>query len=189
MKLQTYSDGTLRAWLSDSYSEVDNRWYLEQVKNIIPVGRLSHWRGDADTIWGNVLISDTIREEFDSEYGGMVSVSNCEIGKRALGSLPSLFRAICMNGCIWGQAYGEKIKVVHRGEIDLDQLKLKLRDNIEKQIKLIPDGIERMLGIRAMGTDGVAMKNIIAATAQKERIDRSGASAILQAWDRDWETI
>ncbi len=52
----------------------------------------------------------------------MVSVSNCEIGKRALGSLPSLFRAICMNGCIWGQAYGEKIKVVHRGEIDLDQL-------------------------------------------------------------------
>lgn len=189
MKLRTYSDGTLRAWLSDSYSEVDNRWYLEQVKNIIPVGRLSHWRGDADTIWGNVLISDTIREEFDSEYGGMVSVSNCEIGKRALGSLPSLFRAICMNGCIWGQAYGEKIKVVHRGEIDLDQLKLKLRNNIEKQIKLIPDGIERMLGIRAMGTDGVAMKNIIAATAQKERIDRSGASAILQAWVKDESKI
>ena len=33
------------------------------------------------------------------------------------------------------------------------------------------------------------MKNIIAATAQKERIDRSGASAILQAWVKDESKI
>jgi hypothetical protein len=172
----------MRAFLSEKYAEVDNRWYLEQIKNIVPAGRLSHWRGDADTIWGNVLIPDTIREEDDSDYGGMVSLANCEIGKRAIYSMPSVFRAICMNGCIWDQTAGTKIRVVHMGDIDLTDLAVKLRDNIEKQIPLIPQGIERLLGIRAKGTDGVAMKNLIGATAQFEKIDKRGATAILESW-------
>jgi|GEM_PF-1306166 len=181
-KLRCYDDGTMRAFLSEKYAEVDNRWYLEQIKNIVPAGRLSHWRGDADTIWGNVLIPDTIREEDDSDYGGMVSLANCEIGKRAIYSMPSVFRAICMNGCIWDQTAGTKIRVVHMGDIDLTDLAVKLRDNIEKQIPLIPQGIERLLGIRAKGTDGVAMKNLIGATAQFEKIDKRGATAILESW-------
>ena len=182
-KIRTYNDGTIRAFLSEKYAEVDNRWFLNQIKDIIPGGRLSHWRGDADTIWGNVLIPDTIREEDDSDYGGMVSIGNCEIAKRNVMSWPSLFRAICMNGCIWSQTKGDEIKVRHIGEIDLDQLKLKLRNNIEKQIPLIPMGIERLLGIKAKGTDGVPIKNIIAAVAEKSaEVDKRGATAILEAW-------
>ena len=155
-KVRCYDDGTMRAFLSEKYAEVDNRWFLEQIKDIIPAGRLSHWRGDADTIFGNVLIPDTIREEDDSDYGGMVSIGNCEIGKRNVKSLPSVFRAICMNGCIWDQTKGYEIKVRHIGDIDLDQLRLKLRHNIEAQIPLIPQGIERVLGIRAKGSDGIS---------------------------------
>jgi len=182
-KVRTYDDGTMRAFVSEKYAEVDNRWFLNQVKDVIPGGRLSHWRGDADTIWGNVLIPDTIREEDDSDYGGMVSISNCEIGKRNVKSLPSLFRAICMNGCIWSQTKGQEIKVRHIGEIDLDQLRVQLRDNIEAQIPLIPQGIERLLGIRAMGTDGIPMRNVIAAVAETNReVDKRGATAILEAW-------
>jgi len=182
-KVRTYDDGTMRAFVSEKYAEVDNRWFLNQVKDVIPGGRLSHWRGDADTIWGNVLIPDTIREEDDSDYGGMVSISNCEIGKRNVKSLPSLFRAICMNGCIWSQTKGQEIKVRHVGEIDLDQLSLQLHDNIEAQIPLIPQGIERLLGIRAMGTDGIPMRNVIAAVAETNReVDKRGATAILEAW-------
>ena len=182
-KVRTYNDGTIRAFLSEKYAEVDNRWFLNQIKDIIPGGRLSHWRGDADTIWGNVLIPDTIREEDDSDYGGMVSIGNCEIAKRNVMSMPSLFRAICMNGNIWSQMKGHEIKVRHIGEIDFDQLKLKLRNNIEAQIPLIPQGIERMLGLRAKGTDGVPMKKIIAAFAGNTReIDKRGATAILEAW-------
>jgi len=182
-KVRTYDDGTMRAFVSEKYAEVDNRWFLNQVKDVIPGGRLSHWRGDADTIWGNVLIPDTIREEDDSDYGGMVSISNCEIGKRNVKSLPSLFRAICMNGCIWSQTKGQEIKVRHVGEIDLDQLSLQLHDNIEAQIPLIPQGIERLLGIRAMGTDGIPMRNVIAAVAATNReVDKRGATAILEAW-------
>ena len=181
-KVRCYDDGTMRAFLSEKYAEVDNRWFLEQIKDIIPAGRLSHWRGDADTIFGNVLIPDTIREEDDSDYGGMVSIGNCEIGKRNVKSLPSVFRAICMNGCIWDQTKGYEIKVRHIGDIDLDQLKLKLRNNIEAQIPLIPQGIERVLGIRSKGSDGVSMKRLVGATAETFKIDRRGASGILSAW-------
>ena len=188
-KIRCHNDGTMRAFLSERYAEVDNRWYLEQIKNIIPAGRLSHWKGDSNTIWGNVLIPDTIREEDDSDYGGMVSIGNCEIGKRNVKSLPSVFRAICMNGCIWDQTKGSEIKVRHIGDIDLDSLAMKLRTNIEAQIPLLPQGIQRMLGIRAKGTDGVPMKNLIAATAETHKIDKRGASAILQAWVKDESPI
>ena len=188
-KVRCHDGGSMRAFLSEKYAEVDNRWYLDQIKNIVPGGRLSHWRGDSDTIFGNVLIPDTIREEDDSDYGGMVSIGNCEIGKRNVMSLPSLFRAICMNGCIWEQTEGFEIKVRHIGEIDLDALSVKIRDNIEKQIPLIPMGIERLLGIRAKGTDGIPVKNLIAATAQTHKVDKRGASAILTAWVADESKI
>ena len=188
-KIRCHNDGTMRAFLSERYAEVDNRWYLEQIKNIIPAGRLSHWKGDSNTIWGNVLIPDTIREEDDSDYGGMVSIGNCEIGKRNVKSLPSVFRAICMNGCIWDQTKGFEIKVRHIGDIDLNSLAMKLRNNIEAQIPLLPQGIQRMLGIRAKGTDGVPMKNLIAATAETHKIDKRGASAVLQAWIKDESPI
>ena len=189
-KVRCHDNGTMRAFLSEKYAEVDNRWYLDQIKKIIPAGRLSHWRGDSDTIFGNVLIPDTIREEDDSDYGGMVSIGNCEIGKRNVLSWPSLFRAICMNGCIWDQTKGFEIKVRHIGTIDLDALSVKLRNNIEKQIPLIPMGIERLLGIRAKGTDGIPIKNLIAATAEThDELDKRGASAVLTAWVADESKI
>ena len=180
---RTWSDGSLRAMLSDKYAIVNNEWVMEVIRGAIPAGMLSHWRGDADNMYGNVLIPDTIREEDDSDYGGMVSIGNCEIAKRNVMSMPSLFRAICMNGCIWSQMKGNEIKVRHIGDIDFDQLSGKLRHNIEAQIPLIPQGIERMLGLRAKGTDGVPMKNIIAAVAEKSvEVDKRGATAILEAW-------
>ncbi|MAF43344.1 MAG: hypothetical protein CMI54_04115 [Parcubacteria group bacterium] len=188
-KVRCHDDGSMRAFLSEKYAEVDNRWYLDQIKDVVPGGRLSHWRGNSDTIFGNVLIPDTIREEDDSDYGGMVSISNCEIGKRNVKSLPSIFRAICMNGCIWDQTRGYEIKVRHIGEIDLAELSSKLRQNIEAQIPLIPQGIERLLGVRAMGTDGIPVRNLIAATAETHSVDKRGASAILTAWVADESKI
>ena len=181
-KIRTYDDGTMRAFLSEKYAEVDNRWYLEQIEDIIPNGRLSHWRGNADTIFGNVLIPDTIREEEDSDYGGMISIGNCEIGKRNVLSMPSLFRAICMNGCIWGQTKGSEIRVRHIGDIDLDNLSKRIRDNIETQIPLLPAGIERLLGVRLMENDGVPMKSIIAGVADMEKLQKREATAVLEAW-------
>ena len=71
----------------------------------------------------------------------------------------------------------------------MEALSVKIRDNIEKQIPLIPMGIERLLGIRAKGTDGIPVKNLIAATAQTHKVDKRGASAILTAWVADESKI
>jgi hypothetical protein len=151
---RTRQDGTLRAMLTERFAIVDNRWFIEVLRKLVPGGRLSHWKGDSDTIYGNILIPDTIREEKDSDYGGMLSIGNSEIGEGRVSSMPSIFRAICMNGCIWGATKGEGIRQVHRGSIDLDYLEFEIKKNLQKQIPLLPVGIDRLLGTRTLGYDG-----------------------------------
>jgi hypothetical protein len=164
-RFRTYNDSTLRAVLTEDYAPVDNRWYLEVIKDIIPDGRLSHWRGDEDTVYGNILIPDSIREEDDSDYGGMISVGNCEIGKRRISQIPSVFRAICMNGCIWDQAKGKAMRRVHRGDINLIELKKEIFTNIQTQIPLMHDGIDRLLATQSFITEKVKLSNIFAEIA------------------------
>lgn len=147
-------DGTLRAMLSNQYIIVNNEWVLESIKKIIPGGMLSHWRGDSDTLYGNVLIPDTIREDTDSDYGGMLSLGNSEIGTRKLSTMPSIFRAICMNGCIWGQTKGTSYIKVHKGKQSLDQIYCSIKDNLTKQIPLLPQGIDKLLKTKELGWDG-----------------------------------
>jgi hypothetical protein len=183
-RLRTYTDGTCRAFVTDKYAPIDNRWYLEVLSEFIPGGRFSHWRGDEDTIYGNVLIPDTIMDygADDSDYGGMISVGNCEIGTRRISQTPSLFRAICMNGCIWGQTSGEKIRKVHRGNIDLDSLKLEIARNIQHQIPLLAPGIKAFLATRAMETGKASIKGIVASVASDYKLSKKEATEFLNQY-------
>ena len=186
--LRTYkSDSTLRSFVTDKYAPIDNRWYIEQLQKNLPNGRLSHWRGDEDTIFGNVLLPDTVMDygqDDDSDYGGMVSISNCEIGKRRIGQQPSLFRSICLNGCIWGQVAGKEIKKRHIGEIDLNELALKLRENIEAQLPLIPLGMRKLMETRGRVIGTARLDQVVAAAAKDFKLDKRQASATLQAWNK-----
>jgi hypothetical protein len=183
-RLRTYTDGTCRAFVTDKYAPIDNRWYLEILSEFIPGGRFSHWRGDEDTIYGNVLIPDTIMDygADDSDYGGMISVGNCEIGTRRISQTPSLFRAICMNGCIWGQTSGEKIRRVHRGKIDLDTLKMEIAKNIQYQIPLLAPGIQKFLATRSMETGKASIKGIVAAYASDYKLSKKEATEFLNQY-------
>jgi hypothetical protein len=183
-RLRTYTDGTCRAFVTDKYAPIDNRWYLEVLSEFIPGGRFSHWRGDEDTIYGNVLIPDTIMDygADDSDYGGMISVGNCEIGTRRISQTPSLFRAICMNGCIWGQTSGEKIRKVHRGNIDLDSLKLEIARNIQHQIPLLAPGIKAFLATRSMETGKASIKGIVASVASDYKLSKKEATEFLNQY-------
>ena len=183
-RLRTYTDGTCRAFVTDKYAPVDNRWYLETLAEFVPGGRFSHWRGDEDTIYGNILIPDTIMDygADDSDYGGMISVGNCEIGTRRISQTPSLFRAICMNGCIWGQTAGEKIRRVHRGNIDLNVLKLEIAKNIQDQIPLLAPGIKTFLATRAMDTGKASIKGIVAAVSSDYKLTKREASEFLDQY-------
>ena len=184
-RLRTYTDGTCRAFVTDKYAPVDNRWYLEVLQEFLPDGRLSHWKGDEDTIYGNILLPDTILDygtDDDSDYGGMISIGNCEIGKRRISQTPSLFRSICLNGCIWGQVSGKQIRRRHIGDIDLDSLKYEIACNIEHQLPLLPNGITKFLAMRDFENGNVSMKNIIAAVCKDERIGKRESTEVLNQY-------
>jgi hypothetical protein len=170
--------------VTDKYAPIDNRWYLETLSEFVPGGRFSHWRGDEDTIYGNILIPDTIMDygADDSDYGGMISVGNCEIGTRRISQTPSLFRAICMNGCIWGQTSGEKIRRVHRGNIELDSLKLEIAQNIQHQIPLLAPGIKQFLATRALETGKSSVKGVVATVASDYKLSKREASEFLEQY-------
>lgn len=177
-------DGTLRAMLTEIYAKIDNRWFIEVLRKLVPTGRLSHWNGDCDTIYGNVLIPDSIRTESDSDYGGMLSVGNSEIGERRLSSLPSIFRAICCNGNIWGRTKGFAIKQVHRGKIDLKKLYDNIKENLNKQIPLLPQGIDLLLKTKAITWKG-SPQPVIAAVAKEFKLSKKQATETLKGYNKE----
>jgi len=179
---RTWSDGSLRAMLSDKYAVVNNSWVMEVIREAIPAGMLSHWRGDADNIYGNVLIPDSIRQEDDSDYGGMLSIGNSEIGMRRISSTPSVFRAICMNGCIWDQEKGKSVRQVHRGELDLNFLKHQIIENLNAQIPLMDQGVDLLLKLRSYGNDGVPMSKIVGQVCSDLRVTKKHSFGVLKAF-------
>lgn len=182
---RTRQDGTLRAVLSERYMEVDNEWLLKTIQEVIPGGLLSHWRGDADTIYGNVLIPDSIREESDSDYGGMLAIGNSEIGLRHLSSLPSVFRAICQNGCIWDQKEGSALRMRHNGQPDYEILYVAIRQNLEAQIPLLPQGIDKLLATRSKVWDGGSVYPVFAALAQEWKIAKEPIQKVLASYQEE----
>lgn len=182
---RTWKDGTLRAFLSEQYAIVNNGWYLDLLSKLIPGGMLSHWRGDADSIYGNILIPDTIRAESDSDYGGMLSVGNSEIGLRRISSCPSVFRAICMNGCIWEQELGVEVDIRHRGKIDFESLAAKIKENLEAQIPLLPTGIQRVLGLRAYGVGDTPLPNMFAQLSIENSLGKKEVAGVWTAYTKE----
>lgn len=180
--LRTRKDGSLRAFMTAAYKPIDNRWFMELIRKYIPGGMLSHWRGDSDTIYGNVLIPDTIRTEDDSDYGGMVTIGNCEIGTRRILTQPGVFRHICWNGNIWDLEKGKSIRQVHRGKaIDLDSLAKQIAECIQEQIPLTTIHLDRLLATKGMATD-VNIKPIIAQLAIDTKMSVPQATAVLKGY-------
>lgn len=182
---RTWDDGTMRAVLSEEYVIVNNVWYLEALQTLIPGGLLSHWRSDADALYGNVLIPDSIREENDSDYGGMLSVGNSEVGTRRISSLPSVFRAICMNGCIWEQKSGEVISKVHRGKFDFNVLFEQIKANLNKQIPLLDSVITQTLDSRKLTMGKSQPGKVIAAVCDEFRIPKNDAWGVLNEFPKE----
>ncbi len=178
-------NGVCRAALTAGYTPIDNVWYLETLQSLFKSNggeepRFSHSRGNSDTVYANILIPDTCIEDTDSDYGGMLSLSNCEIGKRRLSQFPSIFRAICMNGCIWDQVKGKKINKVHRGEINLTDLRKDLLNNINESLPLMPTIIAKFLETKDMKLDKVNPVNVIAQIAMDQRMTPTQAMNVAE---------
>lgn len=179
---RTWNDGTLRAMLSERYAVINNQWYLETIAKVVPDAVVSHWNGDADTIYGNILIPDSVRQEEDSEYGGGMSLSNCEVGQRRLTSLAWLFSIICWNGNIWDKCEGRELSQVHKGHIDLNVLGKALQRTINDQIPLITAGLDLFLAKRDFTTD-VDVKPVVAQIARDHKLTKAEAFGVLQGYN------
>jgi len=150
---------SVRAMLSDTYGNVPHTFLADVVRKEVGESALiSHFDDrrfgttGGDFCRYNVLIPDSIRAEEDSQYGGMHSVSNSEVGTGRFLTLPSIFRAICMNGCIWGSR-SDKVFVtsrVHKGKINLDDLRIEITTKLQAAIPLLPVGIDNMLNLKSL---------------------------------------
>ena len=183
-QVRTYKDGTMRSFLSEKYAVVDNRWFIETMQDLLPQGRLSHWTGGDDAIYGNILLPDTIMDydQDDSDYSGMLSVGNSEIGTRQIEIDPSIFRSICLNGCIWGRVSGVAFSRRHIGDIDLDGLKVSFAENIAAQLPILDTGVHKFLATRELGAKAVPMKSVIASVAKTVKLSRGEATKVLDEW-------
>jgi len=85
-----------------------------------------------------------------------------------------------MNGCIWGQQEGKKISKVHRGAIDLSDLKTCIAENIEMQLNILPDGIRKFLETRTQKMGTHSAKGVIAAVCNDFRLDKKQSTEVLE---------
>ena len=87
---------------------------------------------DGDSIIGNVLLPDYLKNRPDSEYGIGFAFRNSEIGRFRYEISPFLFRAICLNGCIWGRSNSViSVDKKHLGTIDLNEIRCQVQEAIK----------------------------------------------------------
>ena len=127
----------VRAVCSGRYGVLDNLDALEFIADALPSGSnlndalASHFFNNGDDIQGNILLPDYIKQQPDSDYGVGISFRNSEIRNGAFKISPFLFRAICLNGMIWGRRNSEiAINQKHLGTIDKDNIRLQVREAV-----------------------------------------------------------
>ena len=116
----------VRAVVSGRYGVIDNHEAVEMIANALPSltdALASHISNDGDDIFGNVLLPDYMKSEPDSDYGVGIAFRNSEIKNSTFKVSPFLFRAICLNGMIWGREnIKNQINQKHLGNINRAEL-------------------------------------------------------------------
>ena len=126
----------VRAVVSGRYGVIDNHEAVEMIANALPSltdALASHISNDGDDIFGNVLLPDYMKSEPDSDYGVGIAFRNSEIKNSTFKVSPFLFRAICLNGMIWGRENSNiQINQKHLGNID----RIELQAQVTKAVRV-----------------------------------------------------
>jgi Domain of unknown function (DUF932) len=127
-------EDVIRAIVSERYGVIDNHEAMDFIADALPTLKdalASHLFNDGDDIYGNVLLPDHMKSEPDSDYGVGIAFRNSEIRNATFRVSPFLFRAICLNGMIWGRQNSEiNINQKHLGKIDTDSLRKEVQHAI-----------------------------------------------------------
>lgn len=136
----------IRYIASERYGKIDNADVMNIIGSALPGGwgdsLASHAWNDGDSMLGNVLVPDYIKARPDSDYGIGFSFKNSEIGRFRFEICPFLFRAICLNGCIWSRSNAViTVDKKHLGTIDL----VKIGDEVREAIRIALNEGEQVL--------------------------------------------
>ena len=179
-------DDSCRAFLSDRYAIIDNNWVLEKVQKFLPTDckeAVAKDKSGEDFINFMVVLPSSLTSSDDSDYGGLIKVSNSEIGTHRLNISAGVFRTICSNGAIgWVNDQHESISVVHRGRVDLELLGNHIQSAISKHIEAMPSMINQLLGTKKMGWDGASMTPLFASVAQSYKLSKQEIESVHTAW-------
>ncbi len=123
-----------RAIVSERYGVIDNLEAMEMIIDALPTkdaikdALASHLHNDGDDMFGNLLLPDNIKSEPDSDYGVGIAFRNSEVRNSTFKVSPFLFRAICLNGMIWGRQNSDiRVNQRHMGNIDKQELRQEVR--------------------------------------------------------------
>ena len=123
-----------RAIVSERYGVIDNLEAMEMIIDALPTkdaikdALASHLHNDGDDMFGNLLLPDNIKSEPDSDYGVGIAFRNSEVRNSTFKVSPFLFRAICLNGMIWGRQNSDiRVNQRHMGNIDKRELREEVR--------------------------------------------------------------
>lgn len=161
---------TLRALLTNRYAVLNNLPVIETLGEVMPGGRVSHLFYNGDTFRANILVPDCLRSEDDSDYGGGISVLNDEIGRFKFRQRPFVFRAICFNGNVWDRKDGTEFSKRHLGEINWTEFRKNIIMNIQAQLPLVNEKIEKVLALKGLPLTQQEIEQTIVYIGQRENL-------------------
>ena len=127
-----------RAIVSERYGVIDNHNALFLIANALPdlsSVLASHVDEDGDDMFGNLLLPDRMQSRDDSDYGVGIAFRNSEIRNSTFSVRPFVFRAICLNGCIWGRSNSDiNVNQRHLGQINYPELQEEVRRAIKASL-------------------------------------------------------
>jgi hypothetical protein len=138
---------------------------------------------DTDRIYGNLFPEDRmVTMRGDSDYGLGIAFRNAECLQSAFAFQPFLFRAVCLNGCIWGRkdAAAMVLNQRHVGVLD----KKKLVSDARTYFQAAMGQSEALLKLLAMNHD-VRVKlpdAMIAHLCRANELTRDQGKAWAAAW-------
>ena len=185
-RMRIGNDNTLRAVLTDRYTAVDNIWFLNTLENVMPECRIHDWKSDGDTIFGKIFNYDDQIQRGDSAYNGMITVGNCEIGKRRVIVKGGILRWICTNGMTEWSKFSKVKNKVHKGKIDLGGMAYDIQHGISAIIPQFTKAVDAYCDLGGM-ISTVDMSKVFVAVGENLKLTKkSQNSQVAQAY-AEWQ--
>jgi len=168
MKGEDYEADKIRridALLTSKYGIIDNQWLLNTIGGLAK-GTWANFCFRGRLVSGHYLIADEARAE-ECEFGATLAIRNAEDGRASLTIKPSVFDWMSSAGIIFGVG-GDVMKRVHRGNINANDLRTKIKDHINEQLPLFDSCIQHIEDLKQIAVSKEELKRVLFDVGDRE---------------------